>query len=195
MLGFIFRVFIVFTVFIAGAFVGNIYMPQKTLQQSNITALDKPETSLNEQNVPGLDNALASLQQITLELQNSAMDKETVFALTDTIKRQLYLQAFQAAKHNYEIQLLKVQKQPLNHNAFTKAKNDYYSISSKISIAFPPELQEDVIVLDTLATQQLNLKISTSTLPSETKKAEDDTVKDSKTETPQNIKDSKGKQK
>lgn len=190
MLSFIFRVFIVFTVFIAGAFVGNIYMPQKTLQQSHITALDEPETSLNEQNTPGLEAALSSLNQIELALQNSDMGKEAVFNLTDSIERQLYLQAFQTAKSSYEIQLLKIQKQPLNHDAFLKARNNYYDISSKITLAFPPNPQEDIIILDTPATQQLNLKISTSTAQTEKQTLPETEVKE-----PKDLKDNKSVEK
>ena len=98
MLNLIFRVFIVFTVFIAGAFVGNIYMPQKTLEQSYIVALDEPKTSFDIDDTPGLQNALNALTQMSNALEQTAMDKETIFRLEDAIKKQLYAKTFKAAK-------------------------------------------------------------------------------------------------
>lgn len=161
MLTFIFRVFIVFTVFIAGAFVGNIYMPQKTLEQSYIVALDEPQTSLNEQDSPGLQNALNALKQMTQALEQTQIDKETLFGLEDAVQKQLYLEAFKAAKADYEIQLLKVQKHPENHDAFSKAKALYYNLSQSLSAAYPPRPKQEIIILDS-AQAQLNITISAS---------------------------------
>ncbi|MDD6173419.1 MAG: hypothetical protein ACI352_03570 [Elusimicrobiaceae bacterium] len=163
MLTFIFRVFIVFTVFIAGAFVGNIYMPQKTLEQSYIVALDKPQTSLNEQEAPGFQNALNALKQMTQALEQTEMDKETLFNLEDSVQKQLYSEAFKAAKADYEIQLLKVQKHPENHDDFLKAKTLYYSLSEALSAAYPPRPKQEIIILDSSGAAQPNIQISAST--------------------------------
>lgn len=176
MLTFIFRVFIVFTVFIAGAFVGNIYMPQKTLEQSYIVALDEPQTSLNEQDAPGLQNALNALKQMTQALEQTQMDKETLFALEDAVQKQLYLEAFKAAKNDYEIQLLKVQKRPENHDAFLKAKALYYNLSQSVSAAYPPRPKQEIIILDSPASAQVNISISAST--EATKKEQSQTPSD-----------------
>lgn len=172
MLTFIFRVFIVFTVFIAGAFVGNIYMPQKTLEQSYIVALDEPQTSLNEQDAPGLQNALNALKQMTQALEQTSMDKETLFALEDAVRKQLYLEAFKAAKSDYEIQLLKARKHPENHDAFLKAKTLYYGLGQAVAAAYPPRPKQEIIILDSQATAQLNIPISASAETAETQEAE-----------------------
>lgn len=168
MLNLIFRVFIVFTVFIAGAFVGNIYMPQKTLEQSYIVALDEPKTSFDIDDTPGLQNALNALTQMSNALEQTAMDKETIFRLEDAIKKQLYAKTFKAAKAEYEIELLKVQKHPENHDSFLKAKDVYYSVSGMIELAYPPHPQQEILVLDSPATDQLNIQISTAAAKGET---------------------------
>ena len=162
MLSLIFRVFIVFTVFIAGAFVGNIYMPQKTLEQSYIVSLDEPETSFDTNDTPGLQNALNALTQMSAALEQTDMDKETIFRLEDAIKKQLYAKTFKAAKAEYEIELLKVQKHPQNHDSFLKAKDIYYSVSDMIEQAYPPLTQLEIPIVDSPATNQLNIQISTA---------------------------------
>lgn len=162
MLSLIFRVFIVFTVFIAGAFVGNIYMPQKTLEQSYIVSLDEPETSFDTNDTPGLQNALNALTQMSAALEQTDMDKETIFRLEDAIKKQLYAKTFKAAKAEYEIELLKVQKHPQNHDSFLKAKDIYYSVSDMIEQAYPPLPQLEIPIVDSPATNQLNIQISTA---------------------------------
>ena len=162
MLSLIFRVFIVFTVFIAGAFVGNIYMPQKTLEQSYIVSLDEPETSFDTNDTPSLQNALNALTQMSAALEQTDMDKETIFRLEDAIKKQLYAKTFKAAKAEYEIELLKVQKHPQNHDSFLKAKDIYYSVSDMIEQAYPPLPQLEIPIVDSPATNQLNIQISTA---------------------------------
>jgi len=159
MLSFIFRVLIVCTVFIAGAIVGNIYMPHKTVEHNNIVALDLPETSFNEQNVKGLQASLAALEQMSSLLQQTQIEKETLFSMEDTIKKQLYADAFAAAKNEYELQLLKTQKQPQDPEAFLKARVKYYETATMLSAVFPPNQTQDFIVLDNTATQQVNIPV------------------------------------
>ena len=151
-----------FTVFIAGAFVGNIYMPQKTLEQSYIVSLDEPETSFDTNDTPSLQNALNALTQMSAALEQTDMDKETIFRLEDAIKKQLYAKTFKAAKAEYEIELLKVQKHPQNHDSFLKAKDIYYSVSDMIEQAYPPLPQLEIPIVDSPATNQLNIQISTA---------------------------------
>lgn len=162
MLSFIFRVLIVCTVFIAGAIVGNIYMPHKTVEHNNIVALDLPETSFNEQNVKGLQVSLAALEQMSSLLQQTQIEQETLFSMEDTIKKQLYADAFAAAKNEYELQLLKTQKQPQNPEAFLKARVKYYETATMLAAAFPPNQTQEFIVLDNTATQQVNIPVSVS---------------------------------
>ena len=171
MLSLIFRVFIVFTVFIAGAFVGNIYMPQKNLEQSYIVSLNEPETSFKLKDAPGLQNALNSLSQMSAALEQTALDKESVFQLEDIVRKQLYAEALKAAKAEYEIELLKVQKHPDNHDPFLKAKSAYYSIGEMLSAAYPPRVKQNIVRLDSQATGQLNIQISTAAAPAQSSAA------------------------
>lgn len=162
MLSFIFRLLIVCTVFIAGAVVGNIYMPHKTVEHSNIVALDLPQTSFNGQNAKGLQASLAALEQMSSLLEQTQIEKETLFAMEDTIKKQLYADAFAAAKSEYELQLLKTHKQPQNPEAFLKARVKYYEAATMLAAAFPPNQTQDFVVLDNTATQQVNIPITAS---------------------------------
>lgn len=160
MLSFIFRVLIVCTVFAAGAVVGNIYMPHKNLEHQNIVALDLPETSFKEQDAKGLQASLNALTQMSSLLQQTQITQENLFTLEDTIKKQLYADAFAAARSEYELQLLKTQKQPQNPAAFLKARARYYEVANMTAQAFPPNPLDEIIVLDNTATQQVNIPVS-----------------------------------
>ena len=155
-----------FTVFIAGAVVGNIYMPHKTVEHHNIAALDLPETSFNAENAKGLQASLSALEQMTSLLQQTQIEKETLFAMEDTIKKQLYADAFAAAENEYELQLFKTQKQPQNPEAFLKARAKYYEAANMLATAFPPNQMQEIIVLDNTSTQQVNIPIPASSAAS-----------------------------
>ena len=109
-------------------------------------------------------------------LAQTDMDKETIFRLEDAIKKQLYAKTFKAAKAEYEIELLKVQKHPENHDSFLRAKDVYYSVSDMIEAAYPPHQRQEILVLDSSATDQLNIHISTAAAKGQTMPAAADSA-------------------
>ena len=147
MLAFITRVLIVTIVFLAGALVGNIYMPQKRLEHASITSIAEPQTSLNLKREPNLDNALKAVMQSEAALSATGMDPEILFAWTDLMQRTIVLEAYRAAKANYELELLKVQNNPTQRDAFLKAQDNYQKIKTLVETAFPQKQDDAVEIL------------------------------------------------
>lgn len=147
MLAFIMRVLIVIIVFIAGVFVGNIYMPQKLLESSDITALPAPRTSLNLTREPNLDSTLKAVMQMEEALSATGMDPELLFSWTDMMQRTLVLQAYRAAKAEYELALLRVQNNPAASDQFLRAQADYARVKAALEAAFPVVEEEPAEVL------------------------------------------------
>lgn len=123
------RVLIVCVVFIAGIFVGNIYMPQKNLQHNTITAMQEPLTSLDAQREPDLDAALKALRQ-----QEGPLSP----ANAELIQKTLILQAYKTAKAQYESALIEVRANPQSQAEFLKARDNYLKTIAALEAAFPP---------------------------------------------------------
>lgn len=147
------RVFIVIVVFLAGTMVGNIYMPQKRLEQTSLVAVKEPQTSINLESEPNIESTSQSITQMEAALSDSGMDPEVLFSWSDTMQRTVLIQAYKAAKNKYEIELLKAQENPTHKDAFLKAKNNYFKIVTLIEKTFPPLPQEVIEIIPAPAAQ------------------------------------------
>jgi hypothetical protein len=137
MLGFLSRVLIVLIVFTAGALVGNIYMPQKQLEQGLVTSISEPKTTLNLNKEPGTQEALKALEQTDKALYSAGMEEGAVFPISDTIRSALVLQAYKTAKCQYEVALLKAQSNPGQRGEFLKIQDNYFKIKTLLETYYP----------------------------------------------------------
>ena len=154
MLALISRVLIVIIVFLAGAMVGNIFMPQKRLEYTAITSVGEPETSLNLSREANIENTLKAVMQSETALAQTGMDPEVLFSWTDMLQRTVLLQSYKAAKAAYELELLKVQTNPTQRDNFLKAQDNYQKIKTLVETTFPPKNADNIEVLTPQAAQR-----------------------------------------
>lgn len=147
MLGIITRILIVIVVFLAGALAGNIFMPQRQLEHASITSIAEPETSLNLKREPNVESALKAAAQSEAALSETGMDPEVLFSWTYLMQRTLILQAYRAAKAEYELELLRVQSNPARRADFLKAQDNYQRVKALVEATFPPETEETIEIL------------------------------------------------
>ena len=150
------RVLIVIVVFLAGVFVGNIYMPKKLLESSDITALSAPQTSLNLTREPNLESTLKAVAQTEAALSNTGMDPELIFSWSDMMQRTLVLQAYRAARAEYDLELIRVQNNPANRDQFLKAQSNYMRVKAALEAAFPATKEEPAELLTTGGNNESN---------------------------------------
>ena len=116
---FIWRTFIIITIFIAGLLVGNIVAPKQVLQEKDIVGIVKVQTSLD----------LEKEEDFTT-ISQSQNFKEVHLAFLR--------QAYQAAKTEYEYQLQNIAKNPQNIKDFIKIQKKYLTITTYIEQNYPP---------------------------------------------------------
>jgi|GEM_PF-2878062 hypothetical protein len=119
---FIWRLFILMVIFIAGLLVGNIVAPRQVLQEKDIVGIVKVKTSLD-------------------------LEKEEDFATITQSQnfKEVYLaflkESYLAAKKEYEYQLQNITKNPQDIKNFVKAQKNYSTIVSYIEQNYPPEVE------------------------------------------------------
>jgi hypothetical protein len=68
----------------------------------------------------------------------------------DIIQRAVLLQAYKAAKTEYEMELLKINAGPGQRNGFAKARDNYYKVKNTIEALFPVQ-EEQIKILPATA--------------------------------------------
>lgn len=126
---------------------GNIYMPQKRLEHFSITNVSKPATSLDLTRDPSVENTLKAVEQSEQALAQTGMDAEVLFSWGDLMQRTILIQSYRAAKAEFELELLRVQRDPSSQAAFIKARDNYHKIASIIETSFPVKEQEKIEIL------------------------------------------------
>lgn len=133
---------------------GNIFMPQKRLEYTAITAVGEPDTSLNLAREANIENTLKAVMQSEAALADTGMDPEVLFSWTDMMQRTILLQSYKAAKASYELELLKIQGNPTERDNFLKAQDNYQKVKTLIETTFPPKNADNIEVLTPQAIQQ-----------------------------------------
>jgi hypothetical protein len=124
-------------VFLAGTLVGNIYMPQKKLQATDITAVQEPVTSADIKNRPDTQAAMKDLNGLNSALKDSGKNDAETEKLKDNIQKTLLLQSYFSAKSQYEIELLKAAYSPQERDSFLKAKNNFADAAELLQVTYP----------------------------------------------------------
>ncbi|MDR0952729.1 MAG: hypothetical protein LBM71_00855 [Elusimicrobiota bacterium] len=137
MISFIIRVFIVIVVFLAGVMVGNIFMPQKQLEEHAITAVREPATTLDLAAPLDTQAMLEDVSKIQSVLQTCPAGQENNQNTAQDTKKALLLAAFKAAQYQYKLELLKVHETPEHKTAYIKARDNYLKIIETIEADFP----------------------------------------------------------
>lgn len=131
----------------AGTLVGNIYMPQKKLETSDLVSLKEPETSVDLNSLPNTSAAIADLKELNTLIAQEVKDDENIFTLNTNIEKTLLLQSYLAAKYKYEIELLRASATPEQKDNFIKARNNYNAIVALIQEAYPQIQEGEVEVI------------------------------------------------
>ena len=167
------RVLIVLVIFILGLIIGNVYVPQKNFDQKNIAVTQKPKTSLNIENLPSADTILKQAELYKNILIESGQNQEEIIGFENNFKRTILQLYYKETSANYALELFKIQMQPENTTAFTKARNEYKKITNLIENLYPLEEPKEVLVIKeekpilptNLSTQTIQ-NISTETVKS-----------------------------
>ena len=141
------RVIIVMAVFLAGTLVGNIYMPQKKLESTDLVAVKEPVTSIDTQAKPDTVAAVNDLQKLTSILSQDNKQDEAALSAEDNLQKTLLIQTYLAAKYKYELELLKAQQTPEQKDAFLKAKNDYNDAAELLEKIYPQISENEIGII------------------------------------------------
>lgn len=143
------RVIIVMAVFLAGTLVGNIYMPQKKLESTDLVAVKEPVTSIDTQAKPDTAAAVNDLQKLTAVLTQDNKQDEAALSAEDNLQKTLLIQTYLAAKYKYELELLKAQQTPEQKDTFLKAKNDYNDAAELLEKIYPQISENEIEIIST----------------------------------------------
>ncbi len=168
------RLLIVLVFFIAGAIIGNIYLPQKNFDQQSIIVPQKPRASFNVDNVPQVETILKKADIYKNILIESGQDQEEIIGFENDFKRTILQLYYKEAAATYALELLRLQIQPENAATYVKAREEYKKVINLIETLYPHEIAEEVLVIkeetpiiipSTLTLQNTgNLAISTDTI-------------------------------
>lgn len=134
-------------VFLAGTLVGNIYMPQKKLESTDLVAVKEPVTSIDTQAKPDTAAAVNNLQKLTSILSQDNKQDEAALSAEDNLQKTLLIQTYLAAKYKYELELLKAQQTPEQKDAFLKAKNDYNDAAELLEKIYPQISENEIEII------------------------------------------------
>jgi hypothetical protein len=143
---FIFKFMIVAIIFVCGVFAGGLLNTHKRAEEIGIVAVPVPQTALTLGS-PDLDLALKSLNTMSDALADSAYNPEKLFNLRNSVKTALLQSSYQAAKRNYEMQLLKMRGKDAGASAFAEARDSYKSISELVQTEFPLKTEEQISLI------------------------------------------------